>query len=381
MSGYPPAVVSVFGINPIRIGGNETFARELSLQLERVGWKSVLCMLDQPPETVRQFLDLPNVQLETFSSIPVSGRSTMELGKILHRHRPRILHLHFVDLISPYPWLGKLYGAGKIFFTDQSSPRENSKPKLLPVWKRSLARFINAPMTKVISVSEYKRSFLAGLGTLPVSRQMCIYNAVDLSRIPADGAAASGFRRRFGIPEDRRLIVQVSMIIPEKGIADLLDAARIVVAEDASAHFVLVGEGAGRAEFERKAEAMGIKDHVTFTGQILDPCNEGVFAAAALICQVSRWQEAFGWVIAEGMAFGKPLVGTRVGGIPELIEDGVTGYLAGRGDSRQIAAFILSLLHDPSACERMGRAGRLAVEKKFNLRNNVVQLMEVYGLR
>ena len=379
MSGSAPTVVSVFGINPTRIGGNETFARELSLQLDRAGWKSVLCTLQKPPETVRHFLTLPNVQLETLSCIPVNGWSLMELGKILHRHRPRILHLHFVGFISPYPWLGKLCGVEKVFFTDQGSPREGELLRAFPLWKRISYRFINAPITKVISVSDFKRSYLASLGSLPASKLMRIHNSVDLSRVPADGAG--GFRRRYGIPENRRLIVQVSMIIPEKGISDLLDAARIVVSEDPRAHFVLVGEGASRAEYTRKAEAMGLKDNVTFTGPILDPCNEGVFAAADIICQVSRWQEAFGWVIAEGMAFGKPLVGTRVGGIPEVIEDGVTGYLAGRGDSQQIAVHILSLLRDPAACERMGRAGRLAVEKKFNLRNNVARLLEVYGIR
>jgi glycosyltransferase involved in cell wall biosynthesis len=380
MSGQP-AVVSVFGINPIRIGGNETFARELSLQLDRAGWKSVLCMLDTPPETVRRFLTLPNVELEVFRSLPVNARTAMELGRILRRHRPRILHLHFVGFLSPYPWIGRLHGVGKVFFTDQSSPPEGLEGVRAPLWKRSLARLINAPMTKMISVSEFKRAYRGRLGTIPAGRQMCIYNAVDLGRIPSDPSAACEFRRRFGIPDDHRLIVQVSMIIPEKGIADLLEAARIVVSADPSAHFVLVGEGAGRAGFEHQAAALGIADHVTFTGCVLDPCSEGVFAAATVVCQVSRWQEAFGWVIAEGMAFGKPLVGTRAGGIPEVIEDGVTGYLAPRGDRQAIAGHILSLLRDPAACERMGRAGRLAVEKKFNLRTNVAQLMEIYGLR
>jgi glycosyltransferase involved in cell wall biosynthesis len=95
---------------------------------------------------------------------------------------------------------------------------------------------------------------------------------------------------------------------------------------------------------------------------------------------VSRWQEAFGWTIIEGMSIGKPVVGTRVGGIPELIEDGVTGFLAERGDVRHIASLILSLLRDPAARDRMGRAARSAVKRKFELRANVADVLTLYGI-
>jgi glycosyltransferase involved in cell wall biosynthesis len=143
---------------------------------------------------------------------------------------------------------------------------------------------------------------------------------------------------------------------------------------------VFVGEGPARESYAQSARQAGIGDHVTFTGPILDPVAEGVFAAADVICQVSRWEEAFGWTIVEGMSLRKPVVGTRVGGIPELIEDGVTGLLAERGDVQQIASLLLSLLRDPAARSRMGRAARAAVEVKFDLRANVRHLVDLYGI-
>jgi glycosyltransferase involved in cell wall biosynthesis len=84
----------------------------------------------------------------------------------------------------------------------------------------------------------------------------------------------------------------------------------------------------------KDAEAMGLAAHITWTGLVQDPFAEGVYDVADIVCQLSEWEELFGWMIAEAMAYKKPIVATRVGGIPELVEDGVTGFLVERGRSR-----------------------------------------------
>jgi glycosyltransferase involved in cell wall biosynthesis len=124
-------------------------------------------------------------------------------------------------------------------------------------------------------------------------------------------------------------VAQISWIIPEKGFDDLLEAARLVVQQDPSVHFVMAG-----------------------------------YAAADIVCQVSRWEEAFGCVIAEAMAGGRPVVGTRAGAIAELVRDGETGFLVDRRARAQIAAKILELVRDPGLRQRFGEGGRrLAIEK------------------
>src|SRR5258708_7771358 len=125
---------------------------------------------------------------------------------------------------------------------------------------------------------------------------------------------------------------------------------------------------------------MGIADHVTWTGMSHDPFREGVFHAADVVCQMSRWEEVFGWMIAEAMAHGKPVVATRVGGMPELITDGVTGHLVCRGDASAMSDRILKLLADPELRARMGQAGRETVSARFDLRKNVSQLITSYGI-
>jgi glycosyltransferase involved in cell wall biosynthesis len=374
-------VVSVFGVKPFRIGGTETFARELSLQLHERGWQSVLCFLKEPPEEVRTFLDLPNVSLEVLeNSTDFNWGATAALARILRRHKPQILHLHFTGFLGVYPWLARLMSVQQIFFTDHSSRPAGYQPQRATFWKRTIARIINRPVSKVICVSRYGQHCLTTLGLLPSERHELVYNAVDLSRVSETPNAAASFRKRFGIPDDRIVIVQVSWMIPEKGIPELLETARVLLSTNPRVHFVLVGEGAYREQFMKDAAALGIAEHITWTGLIADPFGEGVYEAADIVCQLSDWEELFGWMIAEAMAYGKPIVATRVGGIPELVDDGVSGFLVERSDPVTAAEQLNRLAGDPDLRTRLGEAGRAVVHEKFGLRRNVAQLLQLYDL-
>jgi len=112
-----------------------------------------------------------------------------------------------------------------------------------------------------------------------------------------------------------------------------------------------------------------------------DPFGEGVFHAADVVCQFSQWEEVFGWMIAEAMAHAKPVVATGVGGIPELIVDGVSGYLVARGRTDLMSERVLDLLKDDQARTRMGQIASEIVQTKFDLQKNVMQLVQSYGIK
>jgi glycosyltransferase involved in cell wall biosynthesis len=356
----------------------ERYAREVSIQLGRRGWRSLLSFLNQPEGEVREFLSLPNVVMEPLPSL---ARQSWDAARQLHalqsRYRPEIVHLQFTPFLSPLPWVAKLGGASKVFFTDQGSHPEAARPARASLWKRAAGRLLTAPYTKVVSVSEFNRRMMAERGFLPSGRACCIPNSVEVA-VRQDAAAGLAFRRRFGIPADRVLVVQVSWIIPEKGILDLLAAARLAIAVEPSLHLALVGDGAYRAQYEQRAAEMGIAGHVSWTGLIRDPYGEGVFDAADIVCQMSRWEEAFGFVIAEAMAFEKPLLATRAGGIPEVVAEGETGYLVERGDAEAAAGRLIELSRDPSLRRRMGQAGARRVRQQFDLRDKVTQVLALY---
>jgi glycosyltransferase involved in cell wall biosynthesis len=233
-------------------------------------------------------------------------------------------------------------------------------------------------LTKVISVSNFGYECMTAFDLLPRKRFQLIYNGVDLSRVKADSERALDFRRRYSIPAERAIVTQVSWVIPEKGISDFLETARLVTQQNRKVQFVVVGDGAYREQYMKDAAAMGIEDRVTWTGMVEDPFREGVFAAADVVCQFSRWEEVFGWMIAEAMAHGKPVVATRVGGVPELVSDGLSGFLVGRGDTNAASERLLRLVQDPELRRKMGEAGRDIVAARFDLKTNVAQLVELY---
>lgn len=357
------------------------FARELSAQLGASGWRSVLCFLSEPTEEVRRFLELPNVRFEVLTNSTDGDRQARRnLAQILKKHRPDILHLHFVSFLTLYPWVARFNSVRKVFFTDHHSRPAGHVPKRAPMWKRAAARIIGLPLSKVVCVSNYGYECMTAVDLLPRNRFEMIYNGVDVSRVGPDNGSASAFRRRFGIPESHQIVTQVCWMIPEKGISDFLRMARAVAEQKRDVHFVLVGEGTHREQYMKDAEAMGLGNRITWTGMMDDPFGEGVFHAADAVCQFSQWEEVFGWMIAEAMAHSKPVVATRAGGIPELIIDGVSGYLVNRGNTELMSERVLDLLKDAGARARMGQIGSEIVQTKFDLQKNVTQLIQSYGI-
>jgi glycosyltransferase involved in cell wall biosynthesis len=179
-----PTILSVFGVKPVRIGGTETFARELSLQLGARGWKSVLCFLSEPTAEVRRFLDLPNISFEVLANSTDGSRDARrDLKRLARKHGPEILHLHYVSFLNLYSWSARFQSVKQVFFTDHHSRPAGYVQSRAPLWKRGAARIIDLPLTKVICVSKYGYQCMTSFGLLPRSRFKMIYNGVDLSRV------------------------------------------------------------------------------------------------------------------------------------------------------------------------------------------------------
>jgi len=375
------SVLSVLGVHPFRIGGVETLARELSLQLHECGCRSILCFQSEPRYHVREFLSLPNVEFDILKDPSGAGmRTSLELSRILRRHRPEIVHFHFTSPQGPFPWIAKLCGAEQIFYTDHGSAPEGYLQRALPAWKKILGRIPAYPLTRVFCASNYNCRRILVREMAPLDRCETLHNSVDLDRVRGTANSARNFRARYSIPGDRAIVLQIGVIAEQKGVPDLLEAARLILEKTDRVQFVFAGDGPSLEDYRQSGVNMGIDDHLTWTGLVEDPFREGVFSAADLVCQVSRWQEAFGWTIAEAMAHSKPLVATHVGGIPEVVQHGRTGFLVPRRDARAIADRILQLLEDPLLRSAMGQMGQKRVASNFDIRRYVARLLECYGL-
>lgn len=216
-----------------------------------------------------------------------------------------------------------------------------------------------------------------------------IPNGVDLRRYhPAQVAAP--LAAELGIPVDAPIVGCVARLEPEKGHASLLAAWPRVLAAVPDARLLLVGEGSCFEGLRSQARATGLlvsgdrkrtrspahrNDRVIFSG------HRGDMPAVTAGLDVSvlpSLREAQGLVVLEALATGRPIVASRVGGIPEMVEDGVSGLLVPPGDSDATAAAIIRILRDAPLARRLGQAGRRLVRRRFRADRMVAAVESIY---
>jgi glycosyltransferase involved in cell wall biosynthesis len=200
---------------------------------------------------------------------------------------------------------------------------------------------------------------------------------VNVSRFAAptsDGRAA--LFSEFGISLDKKLIVAAGYFIPEKGLSDLLKAAAKVRETRKDVVFILVGDGPLERQLKEEAHSLGIDDIVRFTGLRFDV--DRFMSASDAVVVPSTWQEPAGLVVVEAMATSRPVIASRVGGIPEYLSEGEAGLLVEPGNPTQIAEAILKILNDGPMAQRMGIAGRQRAEQLFSMEKWVADTMALY---
>ena len=184
----------------------------------------------------------------------------------------------------------------------------------------------------------------------------------DFEAIPVNGPA----KLPNGYPEGRVILTVGRWLANEryKGMDTLITALPRLLTRWPELQLLAVGDGDDRAWLEDLAEKNGVSLHVHFLGGLSTGELAACYEACEMFALPSRG-EGFGLVFLEAMARGKPVIGGAHGGVPEVIEDGVTGYLVPHGDAAQLATSIETLLSDPALAQKMGARGRQRVEREF----------------
>jgi glycosyltransferase involved in cell wall biosynthesis len=352
-------------LSPNKIGGIETFAVELARQLRVCGWTLTMCFQDSPPPTVRDHLLSPgNVALTVLRNQsglgPANARAFIRL---LRKYKPEVVLYTLGGPVRWWPLLGSAFGVRRTVYIDQTSRTAKNIGYIAPRKIRMVMRALSGS----VCVSRFNKACSDREGIVPEGKSTVLYSAVDNARQHGDGAA---FRRMYGIPSDGVVVLQISWLVPEKGIELALRAAKIVIRDEPNVHFVFCGEGANREQYQRLAEELGIAANVTWTGMVEDLAGSGAFRAADIQIQCSRWYEAFCLAVAEGMSAGLPIVAARIGGLPELVEDGLNGYLFDPGSEHELASAITALARDAQLRARMGAMGRARALENHDLARN-----------
>lgn len=296
-------------------------------------------------------------------SIPLVFR----LYRLIRMVRPDLVHTH-ASLAGRLA--ARLAGVRAVVYTKHGLA--GSEEAFVQVrGRRRLANALASRLLsdRIIAISRAVERELAAQGADP-RRITVVYNGVDL-----DGPATGVSVRPAGIPEGDPLVGMVGRLSPEKGYRYFLEAAALVRPRKPGARFVIVGGGPERGEIADKVRELGLDGVLLMTGFRADV---GEIMGALDVLVLASTAEGLGLVILEAMAAGKPVVATRVGGIPEAVEDGVTGLLVPPGDPGAMAGAILALAADRARAAEMGRAGRKRVEEKFSGRAMAEETARIY---
>ncbi len=359
-------------IDSFNVGGAESLVLPFTRNYDRNRYELVLCCLTSiggnPIE--RQ------LAAEGVSAVNLGARNLRDVAAF--RRLLRLIRSEKIDLIHAHLTYAATWAALASRLTQVPSVATlHVAPPLhggAAVRDRLMRFGLNRWSSKVIMVSDALRKDYLERGGLSRSKVVVAHNGIEVERFHGDRSAARAkIEREFDIPAGAEVIATVSVMRPGKGIEVLLDAARRIREQRPRAMFLLIGDGEKRAEWESLAASRGISDFVRWAGhradvsELLPGCD--ILAHPTLA-------DAFPTVLLEAMAAGLPVIASSVGGVPEIVEPGITGQLVPPGDPAALAAAIVAIL---AVAEPMRESARRIATTRFSTRAWLARLDEIYS--
>lgn len=299
-----------------------------------------------------------------------------KLYRLIRRFRPHVVDTHtakagFVGRIAA--WLARV---PVVVHTYHGHVLHGYYGGIRSVMLRVMERVLARMSTRLIAVSDRVRNDLVRYGVAPRDKIVVIPLGLDLDPFLQNTTQTGELARSLGLPDEGMPLVGiVGRLFPIKNHALFVDAAARVVAEGVDARFVIVGDGALRPEIEARIRDVRMTDRIVITGWRSD--LPAVYADLAVLV-VSSDNEGTPFSIIEAMAAGVAVVATRVGGIPDVVRDGVTGVLVPPRDPDALATAIASLLRDPVRRRTLGEAGRADAIARFDAARMVSETTALY---
>lgn len=323
----------------------------------------------EPPEHV-SLIDASRRSF--FSRFPFS--QWQQYRKIRRRVRerpPQILHTFF---FWPIMYGRLLKRAGLISTLIEN--REDEGFNLSPTDYR-LLRLTHSIPDRIVCVSEGVRRVVLEREGVAEEKAVVIRNGVSLPAEVEFPGEAETARSELGIrPEDKVIGMVANLNRPVKGVQYLVEAVPEIVREVPNARFLILGGGTLKQGLEEQARRLGVSERIIFAGFRSDIPR---FYRVMDLSVLTSLSEGLSMTILESMSFGLPVVATSVGGNPELVRDGVTGFLVPPKDPAAFTRAVVRLLRDSELRETMGLEGRKVIRTEFTLDTVARQYQELYA--
>lgn len=309
---------------------------------------------------------------EGLDLIPLAPKTEMDLSaawrlsRLLKQLKPDIVHAHDPHGVA-------MAGLALSMSTQLAKPPLVASRRVdFHLRNSSMSRWKYRQVDCFICASEAIRQMLVADG-VPAARTVTVHEGIDLERVGA--AAPAHLHEELFLPHRAPIVGNVAALVPHKGQRHFIEAAALVVRKVPDTRFVIAGEGELRPALERQIKEHRLEKHVLLAGFRPDVL---ALHKAFDIFVMSSITEGLGTSLLDAMAAGKPIVATTTGGIPEVVVDGVTGFLVAPRDDAAMAAAIVQLLKDPGLRQRMGQAGLARARERFSAERMLKDTLKVY---
>jgi glycosyltransferase involved in cell wall biosynthesis len=305
--------------------------------------------------------------------------ATIKLARLIRKERPQILHTHTAKAGTVGRIAALLAGSRRppiIVHTFHGHVLRGYFGPLRSLFFRLLERWLAARTTALIAVSPQVRDDLVKLGVAPRERFAVIRLGIELEERVApeqDGRIES--RRYLGIPEDRFTVGWIGRMTSVKRTDDILVAFKRLRDNGVDATLCLVGDGPDRRDLEHRAHELGVVRDTLFLGYQEEVAP---FYAAFDALVLPSSNEGTPVSAIEALAAGRPVVATKVGGVPDVVRDGEDGFLVEPGATDELAERLERLARDPDLRARMGERGRERVLPRYAVDRLVADVDQLY---
>lgn len=354
------------------IGGAEKHILNLLQGMDRSRFTPRLCCLfPEPFVQVAQAAGIDVDVIDMRSKFNVSAFQAMK--KLLLQHQVEIVHTHGVRANLVGRFGARMAGIKSIVTTVHSVLEQDYPAFWARITNQLMEQMTLSSVRQFVTVSEGLKTDLVAKG---ISRDKIttIYNGIDFSRFKQTGQG-NEWRQELGISPDKQVVGILARLHPVKGHQYFLEAADCIRKSHPNVHFLIVGSGLGKDEVLDQVHRLNLEEQVTLTGFVDDIV--GIYDLLDVLV-ISSLSEGFGLTAVEAMAMRVPVVATQVGGLPEIIQDGQSGFLVPPADSLALAEKILRLLDDEQLAQSMATTALHWAESKFTVQAMVDQTQELY---
>ncbi len=304
-------------------------------------------------------------------------RARRQLQHVFEHIQPDVVHTHS----SKAGILGRSAAARAdvpiIVHTIHGMSFNRTQPRLVQAFYVSLERRAARHTTAFVTVANVMIDQAEAVGIAPRDRFVTIRSGMDTDRFAPHAELRQRYRREWGIAQDEVVVGTIARLFENKGYEEIIEAMPTAVARHPKIRFVWIGDGAHRSRYERRLDAIGLRDRVHMAGLISPDEVASQINGFDIVLHASRW-EGLPRAIVQGLLTEVPTVSFDNDGAPEVVIPDETGILVPYGDTRRLADAVVTLAADTELRRSLGRRGRARCAVAFDRRKMVADIEALY---